>query len=173
MSMRDTIRNNKDFPLYALAATLLLGVLYGALFHDPPPVFGQTLTRLYGTHPSTGVPIPLTASNGMLTACDQQSVISGNTAATAQLAALSAGRQVVVCGVLFTGGGATTAKLVRGTGTNCGTNQADMTGPLELGDNVPIEYYGTLRTAVGEALCWTNSGAVQVSGVVSWGYQGP
>lgn len=104
--------------------------------------------------------------------CDQSAIISGNTAATVQLVGLTATQRIRVCGFVLTGGGATTAKFVRGTGTNCGSGTADLTAAFELGDNTVVAYGGgagvIFQSALGEALCWTNSGAVQVSGQLTF-----
>jgi hypothetical protein len=82
-------------------------------------------------------------------------------------------RGVDVCGFVLTGGGATSATLVRGTGTTCGTGTTALTGPMELGDNTTVTFgNGTGRIltqlAPGQALCITNGAAIQLSGVVSF-----
>lgn len=104
--------------------------------------------------------------------CSASVTISGNTAATAQLVALTAGQRVYVCAFVVTGGGATTAKFVRGTGTDCATGQADLTAALELGDNTSVAVgsgVGWLfRGNAGDALCWTNGAAIQVSGFATY-----
>lgn len=104
--------------------------------------------------------------------CDQLVIISGSSAATAELVGLTAAQRINVCGFVLTGAGATTVKLVRGTGTACGTGTADVTAAFELGDNTNVPFGGTVGTVArlpaGSALCWTNGQAVQVSGVLSY-----
>lgn len=102
--------------------------------------------------------------------CSSSAVINTALAATAQLAALSGTRKIVVCNFTLTGGGATTYKLVYGTGSNCVTGTTDVTGAFELGDNTSVPVVGPLVLPAGKALCGTNSAAVQVSGVLTWGY---
>lgn len=148
-------------------ATNVLSLVFGAA-----RVVAQAPSRMFGTDPTTGAAVPVTATASILTPCDQSAVISGATAATAAIAAASTGKRVVVCGFTVTGGGATSFKLVYGTGATCGTGTADLTGAMELGDNTSIGFgdgLSTIRTPVSQALCWVNSAAVQISGVVSYG----
>lgn len=104
--------------------------------------------------------------------CDRSVAISGNTLGTTQIVAAATGQRIYLCGFVLTGGGATTAQFVSGTGTNCATNTTTLTGALELGDNTAVAYGGGVgfvaRTAAGHALCWTNGAAVQVSGLVTY-----
>lgn len=105
-------------------------------------------------------------------ACDKSVVVNTASAATAELVALVTGQRVYVCGVVFSGGGTTTAKLVSGTGTACGTGQANVTGAIELADNTTAVLgfgYGSMaRTTGGQAVCLTNSVGVQLSGILSY-----
>ncbi|HYE86254.1 MAG TPA: hypothetical protein VEA16_07855 [Vicinamibacterales bacterium] len=104
--------------------------------------------------------------------CDSSVVVSMATATTTEMVALTADQRVHVCGFVLSGAGATTAKFVRGTGTNCGTGTADVTAPFELGDNTNVSYgngVGTVfRLPISQALCVTNSAAVQISGVITY-----
>lgn len=113
-----------------------------------------------------------TPNLGAAITCNASAPISGNTIATAQLVALTAGQRIYVCAVAVNGAGITTAKLVRGTGTNCGTGTADLMGAAKLIDGATFavgDGVGSLmRLPAGEALCWTNSAAIQVSGFVSY-----
>lgn len=112
----------------------------------------------------------VSAQNFNPVACLDHVNISTASAATAELVALTANQRISVCGMVLTGGGATTFKLVRGTGTNCGTGTADVTAAFELGDNTSVPIGGAVGAwetlAAGQALCGTNSAAVQVSGIV-------
>lgn len=104
--------------------------------------------------------------------CDASVAVSMSTVTTTQMVALTAGQRVHVCGFALSGGGATTAKFVRGTGTNCGTGTADVTAPFEFADNTALAYGGgagtIFRLPIGEALCVTNSAIVQLSGVITY-----
>lgn len=101
--------------------------------------------------------------------CDQTPTtpFSLATISTTQIVGLTAGQRITVCGFVLSGGGATTAKFVRGTGANCGTGTADVTPAFELGDNVSLPFGSgvgmVFRLPAGEALCVVNSVAVQLS----------
>lgn len=109
--------------------------------------------------------------------CTNSVVINSTSAATTQLVALSAGTQVHVCGFLVNQVGAATAptfKFVQGTGTNCGTGTADLTGVITgaATAGVPATVaFGNgqgaiLRTAVGGALCITTTTTEPQRGVL-------
>lgn len=104
--------------------------------------------------------------------CTQSVAVTGSTAVTTELVALSAGKRVYVCGFVLNGAGATTVTFKTGTGTACASTTASLTGAMKLIDGSSIPYGGgpgyVMRSPLSNALCWTNSGAVQVSGVVSY-----
>jgi hypothetical protein len=104
--------------------------------------------------------------------CDQAVAVSMSTATTTEMVALTAGQRVQVCGFALSAGGATTAKLVRGTGANCGTSTTDITAPFEFADNSSLVYGNGVGTVVrlptGTALCITTSQAVALSGVITY-----
>jgi hypothetical protein len=100
-------------------------------------------------------------------ACDQSEKLSTAAIGTTQIVGLTAGQRINACGFVLSGGGATTAKFVRGTGANCASGTNDVTHPFELGDNVSLPFgngVGTVfRLPAGEALCVVNSAAVQLT----------
>lgn len=116
---------------------------------------------------------PATAQGTTPYVCNSSVVVSTAAAATSELVALTAGQSIRVCSFVLTGGGATTVQFKSGTGTTCGTGTVNRTGALELADNTAIPVgsgVGVIfRGAAGEALCMTNSAAIQVSGVVTYG----
>lgn len=105
-------------------------------------------------------------------ACTSSVPVTGASAATTELVALSAGKRVYVCGFVLNGAGATTATLKYGTGTACGSGTTSLTGALKFVDGTTIAYGGGVgyvaKTPAGNALCWTNSGSIQVSGLVTY-----
>lgn len=134
---------------------------------------GILLTVLAIGHLSLAVaPVAEAQALRVAVACDQTAAISTAAAATGQLVALTAGQRIAVCSYVLNGAGATTAKFVRGTGAACGTGTADVTGAMKLIDGSSIPHgsgAGALfRLPAGEALCLTNSAAVQVSGHVTF-----
>jgi hypothetical protein len=136
---------------------------------SPAPVKGQSSS-------TTGAAVPTTAdltgvvSSGNLTGligCDSSALLSMSTATTTQAIALQAGKSIYVCGFVLNGGGTTTARIVQGTGTNCGTGQANMTPAFNLaaGGNVTVgNGVGVvLKTTAANALCITNSAAIALN----------
>ena len=130
---------------------------------------------------ATGSAAPLTAaymagnSSGNLAgivACDSSALLVVSTATTAQMIALASGKSIYVCALAINGGGATTAKLVYGTGTNCGTGQTNLTPAftLALASTVSLgSGVGYLtKTSSGNALCVTNSAAVAANVFVAY-----
>jgi hypothetical protein len=98
--------------------------------------------------------------------------ISGNSAATAQLVALSASAVIHVTSFDFMAAGTANVTLVYGTGTNCGTGTTSLTGAYPLTAQAGISKGSgqgpVLVVPAGNALCWTNSAGVQVSGSLSY-----
>lgn len=98
--------------------------------------------------------------------------ISGNSAATTQLVALSASAVIHVTSFDFMAAGTANVTLVYGTGTNCGTGTTALTGAYPLTAQAGIAKGSgqgpVLVVPAGNALCWTNSAGVQVSGSLSY-----
>lgn len=104
--------------------------------------------------------------------CSQSAVIqfTAGGAGANQIVALSANQAIRICHISFTNSVAINVSLVRGTGANCSTGTANVTGvytnvtslALDLGPG------GALRVPIGEALCINVSGAATVGGVVSF-----
>lgn len=170
-------RITKFFILNTFVSTfagLVLGVLLTVTFQQVQPVAlgAQAPQRIFGTDSTTGTATPLLASAGVLnTTCDSQAAISGATITTTSLVPVVAGKRAVACGFVATGAGATTFKLVYGTGAACGTGTTDLTGAMTLASGTTIPYEERLRTPVANGICWVNTAVVQVSGVLTYGYQ--
>jgi len=93
-----------------------------------------------------------------MSSCDSSAVVNVAAGATTELVSLTASRSVRVCGFAITADtAASTAKFVQGTGTNCGTGTADLTGAMAMGvaSNVTLgSGLGELfKTTAGNALC--------------------
>jgi hypothetical protein len=95
-----------------------------------------------------------------------------NTPTTTELVPLSAGKTIYLCGFHMIASGATTATLVYGTGTNCGTGPTNITDDFDLTAQVGIVDHGAvwhgMKTAVSNALCIKNSAAFKNAGGVYW-----
>jgi len=104
--------------------------------------------------------------------CTQSAPISftAGGAGSTQIVALGTSQVIRVCHVSFAGTVAVNAKLVYGTGANCVTAPADVTGPYQNVLSLALDFgsAGALRTPAGQALCLNVSGAVTVGGVVSY-----
>lgn len=90
-------------------------------------------------------------------ACPNTAVVNVTAAATTEIVSLTAAQVIRVCSMALTMSAAGTATIVNGTGTNCGTGTASLTGAMNLGTSVPLAmgsgYGSVLRTASGNALC--------------------
>jgi hypothetical protein len=137
--------------------------------------------QVYVSAPSTGAGAPTTAgltgavSSGNLTgliACDSSAVLSMSTATTTQAIALVSGKSIYVCGFVINAGGTTTGRLVQGTGTNCGTGQANLTPAFNLATGGNVTFGNglgqVLKISAGSALCVTNSAAIALNVLISY-----
>lgn len=80
--------------------------------------------------PSSGFYVP---SAG----CNQSAVVNVTAAATTQIVALSGTTRIRVCGFSVSMSAAGTAQWVQGTGANCGTGTANLTGVVTLATGTP------------------------------------
>jgi len=103
---------------------------------------------------------------------DNHATIDMSTATTTQIIALSSGKKTYITHLDFMAGGTTNFKLVRGTGTNCGTGTADLTKSYPLtaqsGAALGTGLGPIIFVPSGEAVCATNSAAQQVTGLISY-----
>jgi hypothetical protein len=102
-----------------------------------------------------------------LVGCDSSALLSMSTATTTQAIALVAGKSIYICGFVVNAGGATTARLVQGTGTNCGTGQANLTPAFNLATGGNVTLGGgvgqVLKSASANAVCVINSAAITLN----------
>ena len=127
---------------------------------------GLLLTTVLWASPALAQPvIPLTQASVPITV---------STAVTTQLAAAptQSNQAIVVTSVSLIAAGTTNVQFVSGTGTNCGTGQANLTGAYQLTAQVGF----TLGNGSGviwvlpknTALCVVNSQAIAIPGSVSY-----
>lgn len=106
------------------------------------------------------------------TQANASAAISVSTATTTQIVALSASALIHVTSYDVIAGGTGNITFVYGTGSNCGTGTASLTGAYPLTAQAGIaKGSGTgpvLVVPAGNALCVTTSAAVQMSGSVSY-----
>jgi hypothetical protein len=103
---------------------------------------------------------------------DSSVPISVATATTVELVPAVAGQSIFVTHYNIVAAGTGSVKLVSGTGTNCGTGTADVTGNYALTASAAVEAGSGLGVLVivapGRALCVTNSAAVGMYGLLSF-----
>ena len=86
------------------------------------------------------------------------SSVSGNN----QIVALNASGPMVICHISFNASTAVNIKLTTGTGTNCGTGTADLTGLYYNATGLVLPAF---RIGTGVALCINFSGTVSAGGM--------
>ncbi len=161
-------------------------LVFGILFFSSANAFGQVnVSGPVGTKDqmssATGSAVPAfaayfaTNSSGNLAGvvgCDSSAQLTVSTATTTQIVALVAAKSIYICGFVINGAGATTAKLVYGTGTNCATGQVSLTPAFTLATGSNVTYGNGLgyvtKTIAANALCLTNSAAVAANVLVSY-----
>jgi hypothetical protein len=93
--------------------------------------------------------------------CDSSAVLSMTTSTTTQAIGLAAGKSIYVCGFVLNADGKTTAKLVQGSGSNCGTGQSSLTPAFNVDAGANVELGGgigrLLKSNAGSAVCVTSS----------------
>lgn len=103
--------------------------------------------------------------------CSSSAAVSVTAGNTTEIVALSGSTIIRVCGFsISASANSSTAKWVRGTGTNCGTGTADITAAYAMSGSQPFSSYGNpevFRAAAGNALCLT-AVTGNITGVVSY-----
>lgn len=104
--------------------------------------------------------------------CPSTATVSVTAGNTTEIVALTASQIIRVCSFAVSMSAAGTAKFVYGTGTNCGTGQADITAAINLGTTTPLAMTASagssvLRTIASNALCVT-AATGNVTGFVTY-----
>jgi len=99
--------------------------------------------------------------------CNLTAALNMTTATTTQIVAASGSLQPYICSYAIHVGGASNVKVVRGTGSNCGTGTTDVSttykfGNADAGINRSLPGGSYMPTAASAALCITSSAAVNV-----------
>ena len=130
----------------------------------PQLVLAQPLNKLCYTTDGLNCVPAVQASNSV--------AINTAAASTVQIVALSSGKNIFVTSWNVIAAGTTNFTLVYGTGTNCGTGTTALTGayPLIAQAGISVGHGAGVVLVVprGNALCVTNSAAIQASGSVSY-----
>ena len=126
--------------------------------------FAQGPTQLCFTTNGSNCVAAIQASNSV--------AISTASATTVQLVALVAGKRIYISAWDVVASGTTSVTLKYGTGTNCGTGTQSLTGAYALIAQAGLAKASGLGPVLfvpaGNALCITNSAAIQISGSLSY-----
>jgi hypothetical protein len=166
---------NMWMALAGLVFTLLAPASSAQVFvSQPVGVKDQATSSTGATAPANAQYAGVVASGNLagIVACDSSAQLTVSTATTTQIVALIAAKSIYICSLTINGAGTTTGKLVSGTGTNCGTGQANLTPAFSLIAGSTVTAGGGLgyvvKAAAGAAVCVTNSAAVAVNVLVSY-----
>lgn len=101
--------------------------------------------------------------------CPNTLAINASGAATTQIIALSSTKTIRICGGSVVLGGTTpTFQLVTGTGTNCATGTASLTGPMPVTPGAPFSLTpgntSAIRGALSSAVCIAMTGTTPTAG---------
>lgn len=126
-----------------------------------------SVTGLSGTIRGTLIgwasrPSPVLTASG----CVNQSAITLTGAGDTEIIAAASGRAVRVCELYLAAASAEDVKLTQGTGTNCGTGTANITGLFRQVTALNINSSNGIRGSSGSAICVNQSGAINAGGVV-------
>ncbi|MCX7898543.1 MAG: hypothetical protein N2444_00370 [Methylocystis sp.] len=155
----------------AIVAASIASAAYAADQITTPGGSTYTVTPIDATR------VPLVAAQimtggGGLVQSAASAPISVSSAGTVQIVAATSGQKIYVTSWDVVAGGTGTIKFVSGTGVNCGTGTADLTGAYSLVAQAGVAKGAgigpVLIAPAGAALCVTTSAAVQMSGSVSY-----
>jgi hypothetical protein len=163
-------------PLRVALALAVLGVFAPAQVNvsSPAVVKDQASSATGSAAPSAAIYAGGNSSGNLagIVACDSSAQLTVSTATTTQMVSLASGKTIYICGFLLNGGGAATAKLVYGTGTNCATGLTSLTPAFTLASGTSLTFGGGVgyvaKTIAGNALCITNSTAAAANVLVAY-----
>jgi len=105
------------------------------------------------------------------TRCSEQAVIqftAGGAGATRIVTAAGGGKQVLICHISVSSTAAVDLTIQNGTGTNCGTGTASLTGAYENIVTIALDfgYWAALRVPANNDVCLSVDAASTVGGVI-------
>jgi hypothetical protein len=103
-------------------------------------------------------------------ACTSRAAITLVGAGTTEIIAASGATSIRVCHLSLSAAGATNITLVQGTGVNCVTGPANVTGTYQnvLSMALPFEGRSLVTAGASQALCITSSAGVNAGGFVTY-----
>lgn len=101
-------------------------------------------------------------------ACTSRANITLSGSGSTQIVAASGATRIRVCHISISFASAVNFKLVEGTGANCATGPADITGLYNQIDSIALDFGSSspLRSSASQALCANQSAAVAAGGVI-------
>jgi hypothetical protein len=98
--------------------------------------------------------------------CNLSAPFTGSGAA-AKLISGIASTHINICGFTITSSAADTVNISTGTGTNCGTNNASLTGTLNINSTQLVDHipYAAISTPTGSDLC-VNATTTTLTGII-------
>lgn len=85
-----------------------------------------------------------------------------------QIVGLGSGLIIRVCHVSISASAATNFTLQSGTGANCGTGTAALSGAYNNVTTLALDFGGTLRTPVSTAFCINSSASITAGGIATY-----
>lgn len=166
----------RDLLLALLVAAVCLSVGLVALW-SPHSVIAQQPTLVLGRDagpPVVNRPISVDSIgrvnfNGqqLFNNCPLQAAVTLTAAGNTQIIALSGSTTIRICHLSLGAAAAEDIKVTTGTGANCGTGTADVTGFYRTATSLALDFTtGPLKGAAGGAICINQSGVINAGGVV-------
>lgn len=107
-------------------------------------------------------PRPIVTSTG----CVNQSAVTLTGSGNTEIIAAASGKAVRVCELYVTAASTEDIKLTQGTGANCATGTADITGLFRATADLKLNSSNGIRGSTGQAICINQSGAINAGGIV-------
>lgn len=103
--------------------------------------------------------------------CSSTVIVDDSTSGTVQQIALSGTNKIRLCKMTLTTAAGVNVQLVYGTGVNCGTGTANLTGLYQTASTIAEDWVAdrsALTTPAGQAVCLVLGGATRTTGTISY-----
>ena len=149
----------------AVSSCTLPAVPGGASSNVNIEEFGGTTVSIGQQNNANSIPVVLSNQQfGLL--CTAHVAINVTGAGNTQIVAASGATTVTICGLILTSATAISAKLTYGTGANCVTGPADLTGTYQALTALVLNFpASSIATPASQAVCLNlGAGAIAVTG---------
>jgi len=114
--------------------------------------------------------IPTTSAPSV--ACPNQALFNLSGSGNTQIVAASGSTKIYICHISFATGAPEDVKLTTGTGSNCASGTADLTGLYKSVSAIALDQeLAPIITAASQALCISQSAVQALGGIVIYGQQ--